>query len=106
MQFINQDNLALISPMQVVSGVPISYYSLSPILEGNILYTVTPERTILYKAGRTSCVKIRRGIMIGGTTNRPLLARYIIRTYLQEINDGPERDKALEEMLVLEALPY
>jgi hypothetical protein len=105
MQYIDQDKLALISPLQVVAGVPISYYSLSPILEGNILYTVTPERTILWKIGRTSCVKIRRGIMIGGTTKQPLLARYIVRTFLQEISEGPARNRHLDELIALEALP-
>jgi hypothetical protein len=103
MQFINQDKLALISPMQVVAGVRICYYSPEPIVEGTILYTVTPERTILFKTGRTKCQKLRRAVMVLHVDG---LIHYTVTTYLQEINDGLERDKALEELMKLKALPY
>jgi hypothetical protein len=103
MQFIDQNKLALINPIQVVTGERISYYSPFPILEGNILYTVTPERTILFKAGKTTCTKLRKAVMVLHVDE---LIHYTVTTYLQEIDDGPERDKALEELIALKALPY
>jgi hypothetical protein len=80
MKFINQDNLALITPMQVVTGERISYYSPVPIVEGIILYSVTPERTILFRTGKTTCTKLRRAIM---DLHVVPLIRYTITTYLQ-----------------------
>jgi hypothetical protein len=106
MQYVNQAYLHLISPKQVVAGQRVCYYSLSPILEGNILYTVTQERTTLFRAGKTTCTRRKRGIRIGGTERNPQIARYIVTTYLQEINEGPERDAALKDMVALEALPF
>jgi len=106
MQYIDQDKLSLISPMHIVTGVRASYYSLSPIMEGDILFVKGETGTTLWRAGRTSCVKRRRGIIIGGTPNKPILARYTVQTYLQEITEGPEHDHLVKEMEEMEALPF
>jgi hypothetical protein len=80
MKFINQVNLALIRPTQVVTGKRISYYSSMPIVKGITLYSVTPERMILFRTGKTTCTKLRRAIMVLHVV--PLI-RYIIATYRQ-----------------------
>jgi len=103
MQYINQDQLVLINPKAVKAGERISYYSPTPIEEGMILYSVTPECTLLFRTGKTTYTKLHKAMMALHVEG---LIRYTVTTYLQEINAGPERDRHLGELVKLNALPY
>ncbi|SER16611.1 hypothetical protein [Neolewinella agarilytica] len=98
--------LSLITPVQIETGKRMNFYSSTEIEDGDILYANGEKGYTIYRAHSTTCSKQRRAIRIGGTDRKPILAPYMVRTYLQEIKNKKELDRVHGLMIEVGELPW
>jgi hypothetical protein len=99
MAYIDLNKIKLIGTGQLYHSCRVAYYTNNRIHANDLLYTVEPEKTSIWKVVAACNCKLPYKLRPVGLDSGANVKYYRAVVTLQEITPGPIRDKILEELI-------